>query len=93
MLICRAIVRSPGEVLQVKGKVAKKYALYPPKDMVEELRLREGQTVTYELTGRQLVVKPIEDPFELAIRSKKWAKTSIRQFETESLRQQDELSS
>lgn len=78
--------------MQVKGKVAKKYALYPPKDIVEQLRLREGQTVTYELTGRQLVVKPIEDPFELAIRSKKWAKTSVREFEAESLRQQDEFS-
>jgi antitoxin component of MazEF toxin-antitoxin module len=78
--------------LQAKGKVAKKYALYPPKDIVGQLRLREGQTVTYELTGRQLVVKPIEDPFELAIKSRKWAKTSIREFEAESLRQQDELS-
>ena len=53
---------------------------------------REEQTVSYELTGRQLVVKPIEDPLELAIRSKKWAKTSVREFEAGSLREQDELS-
>lgn len=78
--------------MQAKGKVAKKFALYPPKDIVEELGLREGQTVAYEVTGRQLVVKPIEDPLELALRSKKWAKTSVREFEAESLREQDEFS-
>ncbi len=78
--------------MQAKGKVAKKYALYPPKEIVKRLGLREGQTVAYELTGRQLIVKPIEDPFELAIRSTKWAKTSVREFEAESLREQDELS-
>ncbi len=78
--------------MQAKGKVAKKYALYPPKDIIERLGLREGQSVAYELTGRQLVVKPIEDPLELAIRSKKWAKTSVKEFEAESLREQDELS-
>ena len=78
--------------MQAKGKVAKKFALYPPKDIVEELGLREGQTVAYEVTGRQLVVKPIEDPLELALRSKKWAKTSVREFEAESLREQDKFS-
>jgi antitoxin component of MazEF toxin-antitoxin module len=78
--------------LQTKGKVAKKFALYPPKKMVEQLGLREGQTVAYELMRGQLVVKPIEDPIELALRSKKWAKTSVREFEAESLREQDELS-
>lgn len=92
MLICPAVNQSPGEDLQAKGKVAKKYALYPPKSIIKQLGLREGQTVAYELTGRQLVVKPIEDPFELALKSKKWAKTSVREFEAESLREQDELS-
>jgi antitoxin component of MazEF toxin-antitoxin module len=75
-----------------KGKVAKKFALYPPKEMMKRLGLREGQRVGYEVVAGQLVVKPIEDPFELAIKSKKWAKTSVKEFEAESEREQNELS-
>lgn len=76
----------------LKGKVAKKFALYPPKEMVKQLGLREGQTVEYEVIGGHLVVKPVEDPIELAVKSKKWAKTSVKEFEAESAREQDELS-
>jgi bifunctional DNA-binding transcriptional regulator/antitoxin component of YhaV-PrlF toxin-antitoxin module len=79
--------------LRAKGRVAKKYALYPPKEIVDRLGLREGQTVAYELTGRELVVKPIEDPLELAVKSKKWAKTTVKEFEEQSQREQNELSS
>ncbi len=75
-----------------KGKVGRKYALYPPKGMIVELDLREGQTVRYEIVGGHLVVKPIEDPLDLALKSKKWAKTSIKEFERESEKEQDELS-
>jgi antitoxin component of MazEF toxin-antitoxin module len=78
--------------LHAKGKVGRKFALYPPKEMIVELGLREGQTVRYEVVGGHLVVKPIEDPLDLALKSKKWAKTSIKEFELESEREQDELS-
>jgi len=78
--------------LHGKGKVARKFALYPPKEMMVKLGLREGQTVRYEVVGGDLVVKPIEDPLDLALKSKKWAKTSIKEFELESEREQDELS-
>jgi antitoxin component of MazEF toxin-antitoxin module len=78
--------------LQAKGKVARKFALYPPRKMVKELGLREGQTVSYEIIGGHLVVKTVEDPFDLALKSRKWAKTSIKEFELESEREQDELS-
>lgn len=56
------------------------------------LHLHLGQTITYEVVGRDLVMKPIEEPFELAIKSRKWAKTSVAQFEAESVRDQDEFS-
>jgi len=78
--------------LHGKGRVARKFALYPPKEMIVELGLREGQAVRYEVVGGHLVVKPIEDPLDLALKSKKWAKTSIKEFELESEREQDELS-
>ena len=35
----------------VKGKVSKKFALYPPKSMLEGLGLREGTTVEYVVEG------------------------------------------
>lgn len=57
--------------MELKGEVAKKFALYPPKEMMRQLGLREGQTVGYEMIGGHLVVKPIEDPLELASNSKK----------------------
>jgi antitoxin component of MazEF toxin-antitoxin module len=75
--------------LRPRAKVAKKFALYPPKRIVEKLHLKEGQTITYEVVGRHLVMKAVEDPFELAIKSKKWAKTSLAQFEAESVRDQE----
>jgi antitoxin component of MazEF toxin-antitoxin module len=75
-----------------RGKVAKKFALYPPKKAVELLNLKEGQAVAYEVAGQHLIVKPILDPLELAVKSKKWAKTSVQEFEAESSREQDELS-
>lgn len=78
--------------MELKGEVAKKFALYPPKEMMRQLGLREGQTVGYEMIGGHLVVKPIEDPLELASNSKKWAKTSLKEFEAESASEQDELS-
>jgi bifunctional DNA-binding transcriptional regulator/antitoxin component of YhaV-PrlF toxin-antitoxin module len=71
-----------------KGKVAKKFALYPPKKIVEELGLKEGQRVSYKVKEGKLVVEPISDPLELALRSKKWAKTSLKIFEKESEREQ-----
>jgi antitoxin component of MazEF toxin-antitoxin module len=92
MLICPEKPLVPGDILQAKGKVAKKFALYPPKQIVKQLGLREGQTVAYEVEGHQLVVKPIEDPLELALKSQKWAKTTITEFEAESQREQNEFS-
>ena len=77
--------------MRAKAKVAKKFALYPPKRIAEKLDLKEGQTITDEVGGH-LVMKPVEDPFELAIKPGKWAETSVAQFEAESVRDQDELS-
>jgi hypothetical protein len=37
------------------------------------------------------VVEPIPDPIDLALRSKKWAKTSVRELELESEKEQREL--
>ncbi|MCS4540650.1 MAG: AbrB/MazE/SpoVT family DNA-binding domain-containing protein [Thaumarchaeota archaeon] len=74
-----------------EGKVAKKLALYPPKRLMNELGLKEGQRVKYKVEGGKLVVEPLPDPIDIALHSKKWAKTSAREFELESEKEQSEL--
>ncbi len=73
------------------GKVAKKFALYPPKKMMRKLGLEEGRGVRYQEEDGKLVVEPLLDPIEVALMSKKWSKTSVREFEAESEREQEEL--
>lgn len=72
-----------------KGKVAKKFALYPPKKILEKLGLREGQLVSYKVKEGRLLVEPIPDPLDLALRSKKWARTNVKVFEKESEQEQE----
>ena len=77
--------------MAITGRVAKKRALYPPKHVMEELDLKEGQLVEYKVENHRLVVEPVRDPLELAVRSKKWGKTTVKEFERESEREQLEL--
>jgi len=77
--------------LQNQGKVAKKLALYPPKGLMMELGLREGQKVRYETADGKLIVEPVPDPIDLALNSKKWGRTSLRELEELSEREQSEL--
>ena len=74
-----------------EGKVAKKFALYPPKGLMEQLGLKEGQKVRYEVEGGKLVVVLLPDPIDLALNSKKWATTSSKALEELSEKEQSEL--
>ena len=74
-----------------EGRVAKKFALYPPKRMLERLGMREGNKVRYEIQGGKLVVEPVQDPLDLALHSKKWTKTTTQEIEQESEKEQSEL--
>ncbi|MDA4111584.1 MAG: AbrB/MazE/SpoVT family DNA-binding domain-containing protein [Thaumarchaeota archaeon] len=73
------------------GKVAKKRALYPPKKIMDKLDMNEGQLVNYRIEDKKLVVEPVRDPLELALKSKKWGKTTVKEFEEESEKEQREL--
>jgi virulence-associated protein VagC len=77
--------------MSARGKVAKKLALYPPKELMLKLGMDEGKKVSYKVEDGRLVVEPIPDPIDLALRSKKWAKTSVRELELESEKEQREL--
>jgi len=73
----------------IKGRVSKKFALYPPKSLLEGLGLKEGATVKYAVEGGRLIVEPVMDPLDLALSTEKWTKTSVKEFEEESEREQE----
>ena len=73
------------------GKVAKKRALYPPKKLMEELGMDEGQSVKYRAENGKLIVEPLKGPLDLALNVKKWTRTTVKEFERESEREQQEL--
>ena len=44
-----------------------------------------------KIEGNRLVLEFIPDPLSSALRVKKWTKTSVKEFEQESEREQNEL--
>ena len=68
-------------------KVSKKGAIYLPKQVVEQLNISEGDRVLMKIEGNRLVLEFIPDPLSLALRIKKWTKTTVREFERESERE------
>jgi len=73
------------------SKVGKKCTIYLPKQLVEQLNIIEGDKVLMKIEGNRLILEFIPDPLSLALRIKKWAKTTVKEFEEESEREQNEL--
>ncbi|MGI0079927.1 MAG: AbrB/MazE/SpoVT family DNA-binding domain-containing protein [Nitrososphaerales archaeon] len=51
----------------------------------------EGLPVKYRIEDSKLVVEAIRNPLDLALSGRKWAKTTIGEFERESGKEQKEL--
>lgn len=79
--------------MQTVGKVGKRSTLYPPKELVRRLGLEEGCMVVFSVEGDRLIVEKVKNPWELAIHSRKWAETSVEEFEGESEMMQEEYAS
>ena len=73
------------------SKVGKKGAIYIPKQVIRSLGINEGDRVLMSVEGNKLVLEFLPDPLSLALRLKKWAKTSVKEFEMESEEEQNEL--
>jgi len=78
-------------VSEVKVKLSKKNTLYIPKFMTESLRIKGGDTVKLRLEESKIIIEPVQDPFDLAIKGPKFAETTFEEFERESEELQDEV--
>ena len=75
----------------VVSKVGRKGAIYLPKRIMRSLGVKEGDKVLIRVEGNKLVLEFVPDPLSLALRVKKWAKTTVEEFEAESEAEQGEL--
>jgi len=73
------------------SKVGRKGAVYIPKRICEQLGISEEDKVLMRIEGNKLVLEFIPDPLSLAGKIRKWAKTTVKEFERESEEEQDEL--
>ncbi|MBS7648770.1 MAG: AbrB/MazE/SpoVT family DNA-binding domain-containing protein [Candidatus Bathyarchaeia archaeon] len=72
------------------SKVGKKGAVYIPKRICEQLGINENDRVLIKVEDNKLVLEFIPDPLFLALKVRKWAKTTVEDFERESEGEQDE---
>ena len=72
-------------------KVGRKGAIYLPKRVLEALGLNEGDYVIVKVRRGKAVLEVIPDPLLLAAFSKKWASTTVEEFEKESMLEQERL--
>jgi len=67
--------------LKTTCRIGKRRALYIPKSIAEALRIDEGTLVKLQVVKGKLVVKPLPDPFKIALEYPKFAKTTFREIE------------
>ncbi len=76
---------------EIKVRISKKFTLYIPKAIAEAVGLKEGDYVKIRVENSKIVLEPVPDPFDIALRGPKFAKTTFEEFEKESEEMQDEL--
>ncbi|MHA1610325.1 MAG: AbrB/MazE/SpoVT family DNA-binding domain-containing protein [Candidatus Njordarchaeales archaeon] len=72
-------------------KVGKKGAIYLPRKLIKKLGISEGDKVLVRVKENKVILEFIPDPISLALKTKKWASTTVKEFEKESERMQEEL--
>ncbi len=71
-------------------RISKKYTLYIPKAIAEAVGIREGSIVRLRVEGSKIVLEPVPNPFDVALKGPKYAKTTFEEFEKESEEMQNE---
>ncbi len=77
--------------LTAKTRIGRKNTLYIPKSVAEAVGLRESTLVRLVVRGDRIIIEPVLDPFELALRRPKFATIKFEEFERESEEMQHEL--
>ncbi len=63
-------------------RLGRRNAIYLPRQVVEKLKLREGDKLIVELRDREIILKPLPRFFDEEIEY--WSSTSVEEFERES---------
>lgn len=78
--------------LEVKEiRVGKKGAIYLPSKIRNKLGIREGDRALIKVEDNKVVIEFIPDPLSMALKVRKWAETTVEEFERESEEEQDAL--
>lgn len=78
-------------VSEVKVRISKKNTLYIPKAIANNVNIKEGDMVKLKIDGSKIVIEAIPNPFNLALKGSKFAKTTFEEFEKESEELQNEF--
>jgi len=76
---------------EVKVRVSKKNTIYIPKAIADAAGIKEGSYVRLKAEKFRIIIQPVINPFELALKGPKYAKTSFEEFEKGSEELQHEI--
>jgi AbrB family looped-hinge helix DNA binding protein len=71
--------------------IGRKYAVYLPRSVVEELKLKEGEKLVLTVEGESIVLRRLPDFFAEARRAPKRLRLAPEEFERASAEAQEEL--
>lgn len=66
---------------EAKVRVTRKNTLYIPKAIAEVVGIQGGCTVKLRVKGSNVILEVLQDPFDLALKGSKFAKTTFSDFE------------
>ena len=72
-------------------RIGRKGAIYLPRKVMRKLGLNEGDYLLLRVKDSRIILDIISDPFLLTVKSKKWAKTTVEEFEKESEQIQEKI--
>ncbi len=74
-----------------KVRVSENYTIHLPKTVAEAAGVKEGDTLKVTVEERRIILEPLPDPFEQALKAPKYAETTFQEFEEESEKMQGGL--
>jgi len=76
---------------EIKTRISKKFTLYIPKAIAEAAGIKEGDFVKIRVENSRIILEPVLDPFDLALKGPKFARITFEEFERESEEMQSEF--